>query len=129
MGSGRDKTFLILADNAPRFEKAGLITTFETSNITIKSMTLDGNRDKQIKDDSLNGSNYGKFGVYTECNNDTLLDDLRVINHWGYGLDPHGKHLIYRVGRHLSITNNVVEFNGFDGITGSILFFSFFLFL
>ena len=83
MGSGRSVTKLVLADNAPRFEKAGFITTYETSNITIKSLELDGNRKNQPKDDNLQGVNYGKFGIYTECNNNTLLDDLYVHSFWG----------------------------------------------
>ena len=86
MGSGRSVTKLILADHAPRFEKAGFITTYETSNVTIKSLELDGNRKNQQKDDNLLGVNYGKFGIYTECNNNTLLDDLYVHSFWGYGM-------------------------------------------
>lgn len=116
-GAGRDKTILKLVDNAPRFIHAGFITSYKQRNIAIRDMTLDGNRKNQPKDETLKGKNYGKFGVYTEVCNNTLMTNLHVKDFWGYGLDPHGKHDTYWTGKVLTITNNLITDCGFDGIT------------
>lgn len=116
-GAGRHDTVLKLVDNAPRFVHAGFITSYRQRNIAIRDMTLDGNRKNQPKDDTLQGKNYGKFGVYTEVCNNTLITNLHVKDFWGYGLDPHGKHDTYWTGKVLTITNNLITDCGFDGIT------------
>ena len=111
-GVGRDRTVLRLKDGAPKFDKAGLVRSINTRNISIRDMTIDGNRAKQVA-----SNNYGRYGIFTETCNNTVFDNLRVTNWHGYGIDPHGQGGTYRPAYNCTVTNCLVENNGYDGIT------------
>lgn len=113
-GIEREKTVLRLKDGAAKFSKAGFIRSIDTQNISIRDMTLDGNRAKQS---TSSDTNYGRYGVFTETCNNTVFDNLKVINWYGYGIDPHGEGGVYNPGYNCKVTNCWVENNGFDGIT------------
>jgi parallel beta-helix repeat protein len=113
-GHDRDATILRLSNNAARFTKAGFIRSIQTTNVDIVDMTIDGNRANQATDSD---TNYGRYGVFTERSNYTTMDNLRVINWYGYGLDPHGEGGVYLPSYYVTATNNIVTDNGWDGIT------------
>lgn len=87
-GSGIDRTYLRLVNNAPRFRYSGSIRSFHTERITITDLTQDGNRGNQGLDKR---RNYGRYGLFTELTNFLYLKNVRVKNNWAYGFDPHGK--------------------------------------
>lgn len=113
-GQGMDKTILRLKNGASKFAKAGFIRSVDTRDIAMRDMTLDGNKAYQS---TSTDTNYGRYGVFTETCNNTVFDGLRVINWYGYGIDPHGEGGVYHPGYYCQVTNNVVENNGYDGIT------------
>lgn len=113
-GAGMNNTILRLKNKASKFAKAGFIRCLTQNKIQIKKMSIDGNRANQATDSS---TNYGRFAVYTEACNETVLDNLRVYNWYGYGLDPHGIGGTKIPSAYVTITNNVVHDNGWDGIT------------
>ncbi len=113
-GKTMDDTILKLSDNAPRFARAGFLRCLLQNNVAIKKMTIDGNRANQVTDST---TNYGRFGIYTESCNNTIFDELRVKNWYGYGIDPHGIGGTPTPSLYVTITNNQVHDNGWDGIT------------
>jgi nitrous oxidase accessory protein NosD len=128
-GMGMYQTTLRLLDNATSFYKnpnntdnrggvSGIIRCVYQDNIIIRDMTIDGNKDNQPVDEPGDDIySYGRFGVYLEVVNDAIMTNLRVMNCQGYGLDPHGKGGTYLISSKLKILNNIVENNGWDGIT------------
>ena len=113
-GTNREKTILRLKNGASKFVNAGLIRSINTRDIAIRDMTLDGNRANQS---TSTDTNYGRYGIFTEVCNNTLFDNLKVINWYGYGIDPHGEGGVYKPGYNCKVTNCWVENNGYDGIT------------
>lgn len=114
IGAGIDTTVLRLINNAPMFAKAGFVRCLTQNFISVKHLTLDGNRANQSRNATIN---YGRFGLYTEACNNTIFDNLRVKNWYGYGIDPHGIGGTSVPSEYITITNNIVHDNGWDGIT------------
>jgi parallel beta-helix repeat protein len=113
IGANIDNTILKLSDNAPKFTKAGLLRCYLQNNIAFKQFTIDGNRANQATDSN---TNYGRYGIYSESCNNTLMDSLHVKNWYGYGLDPHGVGGTSIPSTYVTITNNNIHDNGWDGI-------------
>lgn len=113
-GVDMDTTILRLSDNAPRFSKAGFLRCLLQNNVEFHRMTIDGNRANQATDST---TNYGRFGIYTESCNNTVMDLLRVRNWYGYGVDPHGIGGTTTPSTFVTVTNCQVHDNGWDGIT------------
>lgn len=113
-GQGRDQTTIRLINAAPKWKYAGLLRGYDIENIVVKDMTIDGNRQGQVNDSSMN---YGRYGFYCEVCRNVVFDNIKCINHWGYGIDPHGTpgEAFYSDG--FAIRNSIVEQNGWDGIT------------
>jgi parallel beta-helix repeat protein len=118
-GQGIDKTVLRLQNTAAPWKigtksNAGLIHGYQNSNIVIRKLTLDGNRQNQPNDEAYN---YGKYGFYCEVCTNVLLDNIRSTNHCGYGIDPHGTQPTTSYSDGFTIQNSVIDNNGWDGVT------------
>lgn len=114
VGAGMDSTILRLSNYAPKFAKAGFLRCLTQNHISIKLLTVDGNRLNQFTDSS---TNYGRFGVYTEACNYTTIDNIRVKSWYGYGVDPHGIGNTTIPSAFVTVTHNEIHDNGWDGIT------------
>jgi Right handed beta helix region len=119
MGSGMDVTVLQLVNNANAWsdgknKRAGFIRARLDDNISIRDMTLDGNKQKQKKDDL---SLYGRYGIFTEGSANVFIDRVKIKNFQGYGFDPHGWKAGKIYGKNLTITNCVAIDNDWDGFT------------
>ncbi len=120
-GSG-SRTKLHLEDES-RLEYAGIIRTIATqsdlpeedalniatSNVDIRDLQIDGNRDRQ-------SSSKNKYGIYGNYK-DSVFDNLYIRDTPGYGFDPHEDSVTGRATVNLTITNSIVENSGLDGIT------------
>jgi parallel beta-helix repeat protein len=130
-GEGMNNTILRLQDDADSFitypwkdinrgSQSGLLRSEFEHNIEIRHLTLDGNKNGQIRDIPLihnDTFNYGRFGVYYEVVDNAIIDNVRVINFQGYGLDPHGTPGIDEPSTQIKITDCIIENNDWDGIT------------
>lgn len=119
VGAGMDSTVLRLKNSASSWKigsksYAGMLRGMNIDNIVIRDLTLDGNRQNQPNDEAYN---YGKYGFYCEVCNNVILETIKVINHWGYGVDPHGTQSINVYSDGFTIQNSIVENNGWDGVT------------
>ena len=142
IGSGIGQTTLKLQDESISFYQkfseyggwkleggqAGFMRCFFSDNITFTGITFDGNKANQIPDEEglkqaivTNGRidpySYGRFAIYTEASENIIIDRCEVKNWQGYGLDPHGVGGNDVYGKYLTITNNIVHNNNWDGIT------------
>jgi hypothetical protein len=121
-GSGMDKTILKLSDYAPPFKygnsaRSGFIRSKMNHNLTVKDITLDGNKVKQYTDST---SKYGRYGLFTEGSDNVLIDNVKIKNFQGYGFDPHGWKGAPggpKYGNNINITNCVADNNDWDGFT------------
>jgi parallel beta-helix repeat protein len=128
-GMGMYLTSIRLQDNADSFYEypnstsskggvSGIIRSVYQNNIIMRDMTIDGNRENQLEDgEDDDNYSYGKFGIYLEVVDDTVMTNLRVMNCQGYGFDPHGKGGEYLISSRLKIVDCISENNGWDGIT------------
>lgn len=130
-GAGMDDTILRLADGAVSFYQkyseaggwvleggqSGFLRVYFADNVTISHLTLDGNKDGQTTSTIDDEYDYGRFALYTEASLWIDVNNCRVKNWQGYGLDPHGVGGDDVYGEHLSITYNEVHDNDWDGIT------------
>lgn len=141
-GSGIGVTTLRLQNNAISFYQkfsdaggwkleggqAGFMRCFFSDNLTFSHITFDGNKDNQTPDEDgvalatvTNGRDdpysYGRFAIYTEASENVVIDNCEVMNWQGYGLDPHGVGGDDVYGKYLTVTNNIVHNNDWDGIT------------
>lgn len=126
-----DATILRLQDNAISFYQkyseaggwileggqSGFMRCLFSDNITFSHLTFDGNKQNQNPDVIDDEYSYGRFAVYTEASENIVIDYTRVKNWQGYGLDPHGVGGDDVYGKYLTITNNKVHDNDWDGIT------------
>lgn len=83
--------------------------TQTTDNVTIKNMTIDGNRTKTIGD--TDGFYCGPKPNSTAFDSEIMLDGVEVKNVSRYGFDPHEQ----TIG--LTFQNCVAHHNGADGFT------------
>jgi hypothetical protein len=118
IGEGIDKTVLKLQDVAASWKLAGMLrATWKTGNcsyLLFKSMTLDGNKAKQVVNSSI--TDYGRFGLFTEVCNNVVVDSVRITSFQGYGFDPHGNkgdRFVYN----LQVKNCIADNNDWDGFT------------
>jgi parallel beta-helix repeat protein len=130
-GEGMNNTILKLQDDADSFiqypwkeddrgRQSGLIRAKFQNNIEIRHLTLDGNKNGQIRNiPAIHNDtfNYGRFGIYYEVVDNAIIDNIKVINFQGYGLDPHGTPGIDEPSTRIKVTNCIVENNDWDGIT------------
>jgi parallel beta-helix repeat protein len=113
VGQGMDSTTLQLAPNAPKFAKAGFMRCMNCVNNLFQDFTLDGNN--ALSTNSL--TNYGRFGIYTEASNYTVMQRVRTMNWFGYGFDPHGTGGTTLYSWYLTVTDCEAINNGWDGFT------------
>ncbi len=112
LGESKDNTILKLQNFASPFAVSGLLRSLAQENITISDITLDGNKKYQNIDLI---STYGRYGIYTEVNNYSFFNNVRVQNFQGYGFDPHGNKIDW--AKYLVISECESINNDFDGIT------------
>ncbi len=114
VGAGMSKTTIRLGNNSPRFKLSGMVRSMWTERITVSDLTIDGNKGNQRSTDLKKGG-YGRYGVFTELTNYLYLRRVSVINHLGYGFDPHGSKKEWAY--YLLLENCVAKNNGLDGFT------------
>jgi len=68
IGASMNDTIIRMKNNSPRFKQAGIIRSMHTKHITVKDLTIDGNR-KGHKETNLAYGGYGRYGLFTELTN------------------------------------------------------------
>jgi parallel beta-helix repeat protein len=117
-GAGAGQTFVKLADGSSGV--TGIVRTDSgetlsdggvqtTENVTIKNLTIDGNRTKTVGD--TDGFYCGPKPNSTAFDHNIMVDGVEVKNVSRYGFDPHEQ----TIG--LTFQNSVAHHNGADGFT------------
>lgn len=120
-GFGIRRTTLQLADFAPTFQSAGMLRSFQSNNIIISNMTINGNKHHQVvdqekyfTDSTKNDTWYGRFGVFIEGCTDVLYDNIQVTNFQLHGIAIDGNDVFW--GNRIVIRNSFATYNDFEGI-------------
>jgi hypothetical protein len=116
-GQGMYNTILKLIDNSEPFIQgtkkfSGVVHAYNSENITVSNLAIDGNKDNQLKDEL---HAYGKYGFYVQACINVTADGVRVMNFQSYGFDPHGWKNARIWGKHLDILNCLSDNNDWDG--------------
>ncbi len=109
-------TIKVMSGEAPISGQTSLMTGIVrtpydqvTSNVTIRNITLDGNRDNTTG--KVDGFFTGTRPGSTASSFDITLSSVEIMNCSGYGFDPH------EITTRLRIENSRAHHNGLDGFT------------
>jgi hypothetical protein len=117
IGQGMHDTVLKLIDNSEPFIQgtkkfSGVVHAYNSDNIIVANLTIDGNKVNQLKDEL---HSYGKYGFYIQACVNITTDGVRVTNFQAYGFDPHGWKNAQLWGQSLNILNCLSDNNDWDG--------------
>jgi parallel beta-helix repeat protein len=119
IGQGMYKTIIYLKDRSSPFiigtkKTSGVVTSYTSSNLVVANLTINGNKENQLRDEL---HAYGKFGFFIQACENTYVDGVRVTNFQGYGFDPHGWKNARIWSKNLTIVNCLSDDNDWDGYT------------
>lgn len=109
IGAGIEATTIKVADFSHPYILEGAIRTVNSRYVTIKELTLDGNRDSKQPQRL-----YGRHGFYGMLSNYVWIHRVRFRNNYGYGIALYGNET--HLSSYLIIEGAEVTGNGYDGI-------------
>lgn len=116
VGQGMNTTILFLQNNAMTYTSAGTIRGRFISNLVIRDLQVNGNRQNNQGNAYIPLTPaYGKFGIFCEACNNVLFERVGAISNTGYGFDPHGVGSTMIGSHNLTIIDCWAYDNNWDG--------------